>query len=72
MSDSVLKVTRERMREEDLPEGFEILRIIFEKQGPMIVLSDAAEQMLRGKDSEKMRAIIEDSLKAVLDKIMIH
>lgn len=72
MGDTIKRVTREQAAVDEIPEGYEVLRLIFGKQGPIILLSDAGEQMLRGPNSEKMRTFIDDAIKAVLDKITVH
>lgn len=69
---AVKSVRRERLDQDNLPEGEEILKVIFTPEGPAVLLTDTAEAMLRGPDAQSMRTIIEDSIKAVMDKITVH
>lgn len=50
----------------------EILRMFFTDKGPRVFINQDVETMLRGPQGSELRKIIEESLKAVLDKIAVH
>jgi hypothetical protein len=71
---NIRKIERSQMPTDDLSElgGYEVLRVIFEKQGPAVILSSETETLLRGPQGEKMRDILLESITAVLNKVIAN